>query len=105
MSPAAVTALLLATQLMDAFSTLWVLGVPGVSVGAESNPLSRALLSAGPAQFLLIKALVALLASALILYGQRKRPRFAKVVLLLAVSIGILAVVNNVYSMSLLSIP
>jgi len=98
MSPYFVIPLLVVSQLLDTLSTLLVTQTMNISVQAEGNPLMRLLLDGDPYPFIGVKLLGALLASGLILFAQKKRPIGAKVVLLIAVSIGIVAAVLNSYS-------
>jgi hypothetical protein len=97
MSPLFVIPLLVMSQMLDATSTLLVTHVLAFPVDVEGNPLMRYLL-AEPISFLLVKLFGALLASLLILFAQKKRPKAAKGVLFLTVSLGIVAAVLNSYS-------
>lgn len=94
-----VAPLLVMSQLLDGISTILVIYSLGLSTEVEANPIARFLLNVSPTHFLLLKALGALLASLLIVYAQKRRPRAAKWVLLLTVSIGIVASVLNSYQL------
>lgn len=97
MSALLVIPLLVFSQLMDAASTLLITRVLAFPVDVEGNPLMRYLL-AEPTSFILVKLFGALLASLLILFAQKKRPKASKMVLLITVSVGIVAAVLNSYS-------
>lgn len=103
MNPVLVTTALVASQMLDAGTTLWITHGLAASADVEGNPISRTFLAGDPLGFILLKLFGALLASLLIIYAQKKRPNGAKKVLLISVSIGIVAAVLNSYSIALLS--
>jgi len=92
---------LLVSQLLDGLTTVWVTHFLSLTAAVESNPLARFVLESGAAEFLLIKALVAIVSSCLIVIASKRSMRYpalAKWVLLTAFSVGIVAAVLNTYS-------
>jgi hypothetical protein len=100
-SPLLVLGLLASTQLIDGITAVLAIRYMGLPPGSEVNPIAGYFMESSDLGLIVVKMLVVLLASALIIFGQRKRPSMAKKVLILGVALGLIGAASNVLAMAM----